>query len=75
MAEYQPRTILRGMLSGICPDCGRMIYRATTLAKLQQDCGGLDVTYAKAEQRLSDTPSAISNVHFERICEHDHAQR
>jgi len=75
MAEYSPRTMLRGMLSGICPDCGRMIYRATTLAKLQQDCGGLDVAYPKAEQRLSDTPSAISNVLFERIDKHDETQR
>ena len=32
MAEYSPRTILRGMLSAICPDCGHLIYRATTLA-------------------------------------------
>jgi integrase len=57
MAEYRPRTPLRGMLSGICPDCGRMMYRATTLAKLQHDRGGLDVAYPKAEQRLDDTPS------------------
>jgi excisionase family DNA binding protein len=74
MAEYSPRTILRGMLSAICPDCGRMIYRATTLAKLQQDCGGLDIVYPKAERRLNDTSSAISNVHFERINEHDQTQ-
>jgi hypothetical protein len=66
MAEYTPLTVLRGMLSGICPDCGRMIYRATTLAKLQHDCGALDVAYPKAERRLNDTTSAISNVSFER---------
>jgi Helix-turn-helix domain len=75
MAEYSPRTILRGMLSAICPDCGRMIYRATTLAKLEQDCGGLDVAYARAEQRINDTSSAISNVHFERITENEQTQR
>lgn len=51
MAEYAARTALRGMLSGICPDCNRMIYRATTIAKLQRDCGGLDVAYPQAEQR------------------------
>lgn len=74
MAEYSPRTVLRGMLSGICPDCGRMIYRATTLARLQQDCGGLDVAYPKAEQRLGDTLPALSNVPLERIKKHDQAQ-
>jgi putative transposase len=26
MADYHPRTALRGLLSGICPVCGRMIY-------------------------------------------------
>jgi hypothetical protein len=26
MADYTPRTALRGSLSGICPDCGRMIW-------------------------------------------------
>ncbi len=75
MAEYSPRTILRGMLSAICPDCGHLIYRATTLAKLQQDCGGLDVAYARVEQRLNDTSSTISNVHFERITENEQTQR
>jgi hypothetical protein len=36
MADYHPRAALRGPRSGICPDCARMIYRATTLAKLGQ---------------------------------------
>ena len=35
MADYHPRTALRGLLIGICPACGRMIYRAKTLAKLE----------------------------------------
>ena len=39
MADYHPRTPLRGLLSGICPGCGRMIYRATTLAKLEPNQG------------------------------------
>ena len=47
MTDYHPRTALRGSLSGICPDCGRMIYRATTLAKLSQIRGGLDVAFPK----------------------------
>ena len=58
MTDYHPRTALRGSLSGICPDCGRMIYRATTLAKLSQIRGGLDVAFPKAEQRLDDSASA-----------------
>jgi hypothetical protein len=49
MADYIPRTALRGSLCGICPTCGRMIYRATTLSKLDLITGGLEVTLRKAE--------------------------
>jgi hypothetical protein len=66
MADYHPRTALRGSLSGICPDCGRMIYRATTLAKLDQIKGGLDVAFPKAEQRIDDTSPPLSNVDFKQ---------
>ena len=49
MADYIPRTALRGSLSGICPTCDRMIYRATTLSKLDLVRGGLEVTLRKEE--------------------------
>jgi hypothetical protein len=64
MADYRPHTALRGLLSGICPSCGRMIYRAATLAKLDQVTGGLDVTLPTAEQRLDDSASALLNADF-----------
>jgi hypothetical protein len=64
MADYRPRTALRGSLSGICPTCGRMIYRATTLAKLDQIRGELDIAIPKAEQRLDDLSRPFSNVDF-----------
>ena len=64
MADYTPRTALRGSLSGICPDCGRMIYRATTLAKLDEIRGGLDIAFPRAEQRLNDISSPLSIVSF-----------
>jgi hypothetical protein len=69
MADYHPRTPLRGLLSGICPDCGRMIYRATTLAKLGQIRGGLEIAFPKAQQRIDDSASALSNVDFKEACE------
>jgi hypothetical protein len=68
MADYHPRTALRGLLSGICPDCERMIYRAATLAKVGQIAGGLDVTFKTAERRLNDSASAF-------LEEHDQTQR
>jgi hypothetical protein len=69
MADYRPRTPLRGQLSGICSGCGRMIYRATTLAKLGQIRRELDVAFPKAQQRIDDSASAFSNVDFKEVCE------
>ena len=67
MADYHPRTALRGSLSGICPDCGRMIYRATTLARLGQIRGGLDVAFPKPERRLDDSASLLPNADFKGV--------
>ena len=66
MADYHPRTVSRGSLVGICPTCGRMIYRATSIAKLDQIRGGLDVAYRSGEQRIGDLSPSLSNVDFER---------
>jgi hypothetical protein len=64
MADYRPLTPLRGCLSGICPECGRLIYRATTLAKLDEIKGGLDIAFPKAQQRIGDIASALPNADF-----------
>ena len=69
MADYHPRTPLRGKLSGICSGCGHMMYQATTLAKLGQIRRELDVAFPKAQQRLDDSASALSNVDFKEACE------
>jgi hypothetical protein len=44
-----------------------MIYRATTLAKLGQSIGGLDVAFPKAQQRLDDSASLVPNANFDGI--------
>jgi hypothetical protein len=62
MAEYRPRTETGGSLIGICPDCDGLIYRATTVAKLDGIRGQLDVTMPMAEQPLNDSSEALSNV-------------
>jgi hypothetical protein len=69
MADYHPRTALRGQLSGICSGCERMIYRATTLAKLGQIRDELDVAFPKAQQRLDDSSSALLNADFKQVQE------
>lgn len=48
MADYLPITERMGNLEGICPDCGAMIYRRASLAKLDQIRGKLDITFREA---------------------------
>jgi hypothetical protein len=69
MADYRPRTARRGLLSGICPACGRMIYRAATLSNLDQIGGGLEVAFPTAEQRIDDSAPALLNADFNEVRE------
>lgn len=69
MADYHPRTALRGLLSGICPTCGGMIYRATTLSKLDAIKGGLEVALPTAQQRIDDSASPFPNVDLNEVRE------
>jgi excisionase family DNA binding protein len=64
MADYVPRTASRGSLVGICPTCGRMIYRAVTRAKIGEASGGLDIAYPHGEQRINEMVCALSHVDF-----------
>jgi hypothetical protein len=49
MAHYVPRTATRGALSGICPTCDKMIYRAVSFAKIDPIAASLDITFPSAE--------------------------
>ena len=64
MADYQPITANLGMLSGICPGCGGMIYRRANRAKLAEIRGILDITFAEVERRVSETDSPTVNSDF-----------
>ena len=46
-----------------------MIYRAATLAKLDQIRGGLDVAFPTAEQRIDDSAPALLNADFNEVRE------
>jgi hypothetical protein len=43
IAQYTPTGPSRGLLSGFCPTCERPIYRAVSLATIEQKVGGLKV--------------------------------
>jgi len=54
------------LLRGICPICDGFIHRAASLSTIAQKAGGLDVAFPKAQQRLDDTTSPLSNVDLKR---------
>ncbi len=53
MAECVAVGNTTGTLQGICPDCGRMIYRKVNPQKLDAACGDLDVTITQAGARIA----------------------
>ena len=55
MAECVAVGDTTGTLQGICPDCGRMIYRRVNPQKIGAVCGGLDVTFTQAGPRIEET--------------------
>ena len=64
MADYEPITTSLGSLMGICPDCGGMIYRRASRARLPQIQGKLDITVTEARRQVSETNEPIVNSDF-----------
>lgn len=69
MADYVTLTSTRGNLRGICPDCGRLIYRVVNLAKLKAVSGNLEVSITLASPRISETGNPSVNCNFNPIGE------
>jgi hypothetical protein len=55
MVDYQPTTESLGNLFGFCPDCEVGMNRATSLAKLVQIQGVLDITFPEGLRRIVDS--------------------
>jgi hypothetical protein len=66
MAEYKPLTASQGNLMGICPDCEGLIFRRTSLAKLEQSRGKLDIRMPEAQERVSNSDDPTVNSDLER---------
>jgi hypothetical protein len=67
LAEFRPTTPKSGMLEGLCPDCGAIMYRVVRTASLAAAAGDLEVTIRPARRRISDTHSGHSSVRFKVI--------
>jgi hypothetical protein len=55
MGEYVPLTDTRGNLRGICPTCGRLIYRVVNCALIETVRGKLDITFTQPSPRIRET--------------------
>ena len=55
MAECIPTGGNTGSLHGICPDCGRMIYRRVNPQKLDTVRGNLDISVTQARIRIEES--------------------
>lgn len=64
MADYKPITETRGNLIAICPACGSIMNKCTSLAKLEQVRGKMDIKMPQALQHIVDSnqPSVNSDL-------------
>lgn len=63
MAEYVVITATSGNLRALCPNCGNLMHRRTSLAQLQAIGSLLDVTTVERVPRLVDTTVPSINDH------------
>src|SRR3989344_8949580 len=63
MAEYQTMTETLGNLIAICPDCGSIMNRRVSLAKLEHIRGQMDITMPQASRHIRESahPSVNSD--------------
>lgn len=61
MAEYGPVTEKFGNLTAICPDCHSIMNRRVSLAKIDQICCEMDISFPDAVQRLRESSQPTVN--------------
>jgi Helix-turn-helix domain len=61
MVEYAPVTEKFGNLIAICPDCGTIMNRHVSLAKIGHICGGMDITFPQVLEHLFDSANPTVN--------------
>lgn len=66
LVDYRPRTLAIGMLCGLCPACGREMFRAVRRADLHRLLAGLDVAFPMGEARIIRSPPPNQNVDLQQ---------
>lgn len=66
MIDYIPRNALSGQISAICSDCGTMMFKNFSAAKLPQLKRLAEVSFPQGQPCLSDTGKPRGNDHFNK---------
>jgi hypothetical protein len=61
MVEYVPVTDKFGNLIAICPDCGIIMNRRVSLARIEDIRGGMDISFSQALEHLIESPKPTVN--------------
>jgi len=64
MAEYSSINDKLANLKAICPDCHSIMNRRVSLAKIDQICGEMDISFPDAVQRLRENSQLTVNSDF-----------
>jgi hypothetical protein len=65
LAEHVVITATSGNLRSICPDCGNLMHRRTSLAQLDEFRSILAVTVVQRSPHITDGPQLSTNDHLE----------
>jgi hypothetical protein len=61
MADCTPTSPVAGNLFGICPDCGRLIYRRVNLGKIDAIRGELEIAFRQPSSRIGGSAALFVN--------------
>ncbi len=61
IADYVPITEKFGNLVAICPDCGSLMNRLVSLAKIGQICGKIDISFPEEVRQLIESANPTGN--------------
>jgi predicted transcriptional regulator len=61
IAEYSPVTEKFGNLIAICPDCDSIMNQLVSLARIEEFCEKMDITFPKERQHIVESAKPTEN--------------
>ena len=66
MVDFEPLNLISGRLIGLCPNCGCIINKFFSIAKLDQVKDKLDITLPKALKHINKSVNPLLNSAFKK---------